>query len=374
MIGFFVNNIDFRGGLEIVTERLCDLFNESGISAKIYSLNGEKYSEVNYLGINGKISETDFDSIFSKFRNDGVDRLIVQLDNPFSPVSNIKFLEYIISKGILVVCCIHTSPVYFAKRFWNHVDSKIIFFLKSLKTYLYYKKRAKIYFSRCQKNGIGLISLCEGNRNELKKLFGVDSFVIPNFYKIKQFDKTEIERKKNTISYIGRIDYGQKNLFTLLDSWNKVREKKDWILNIVGGGDKSNLMSYIDKYSIKNINVCDFMDSYEIESLYKSNSVLILTSHFEGYPTVIVEAVSYANAVITTRYAGFSDELVKNGINGFVTGFNSDEIANCIQKLIIDEKLLNRMQFASYENREKLEKINYISLWTETFEKLRGRK
>lgn len=44
MIGFLVNNIDFRGGLEIVTERLWVLFNRQGIPAKIYSLQGKIHS------------------------------------------------------------------------------------------------------------------------------------------------------------------------------------------------------------------------------------------------------------------------------------------------------------------------------------------
>lgn len=367
MTGFFVNNIDFRGGLEIVTERLCDLFNQSKIPSKIYSLQGNVFPAVKYLGIMGAVQNADFENIYKVFKTDDVMRLIVQLDNPFSPVSNLDFLKFLSSKGIQICCCIHTSPVYFVKRFWNFKDSKILFYLKYLKTWFYYKPRAKSYFKKCQKYGIRLISLCEGNKKELKKYFGVDSFVIPNFYEVKDYDKSAIFHKKHSISYIGRIDYTQKNLFTLLDSWNKVSEKDDWILNVVGGGDKTALVDYIREHSIESVCIHDYMSLGELEVLYKENSILLLTSRFEGYPTVIVEAVSYGNAIITTRYAGFSDELVNDGVNGFVTGFHSDKIAECIQKLIKDESCLKEMQDASFEKRQLLKAIDYVALWEKVF-------
>ena len=149
-----------------------------------------------------------------------------------------------------------------------------------------------------------------------------------------------------------------------------VFEKRDWVLNIIGGGDKTALFDYIKNNAVKNVCVYDYMPVNEVEKLYKENSILILTSRFEGYPTVICEAVSYGNAVITTRYAGFSDELVNDRINGFVTSFNADEIAKCIQKLINDEDCLKRMQCASFEKRKYLKNIDYLSLWENAFSSL----
>lgn len=370
MTGFFVNNIDFRGGLEIVTERLCALFKQSGISAKIYSLQGNASCDVTYIGMTRTVQNKDIEKVYKILETDGVKSLVVQLDNPFSPVSNLKMLRLFISKGIQVCCAIHTSPVYFFKRFWNFQDSKLVFYLKCLKSFFYYKPKAKAYFKKCQKYGIGLITLCEGNKKELKKYFDVDSFVIPNFYEVKGYDKSAISQKKHMVSYIGRIDYTPKNLFTLLEAWNVVSEKKDWVLNIVGGGDKTALFDYIKNNSIKSVCVYDYMPVDEVENLYKENSILLVTSRFEGYPTVIVEAVSYGNAIITTRYAGFSDELVNNGINGFVTSFKVDEIAQCIQELINDEDCLKKMQCASFEKRKYLKNIDYISLWENAFSNL----
>lgn len=369
MIGILVNNIDFRGGLEIVSERLCALFNEKNFAAKIYSMKGNKFPDVTYFNFQKKLKNSQIKDICAIFEKDSIKQLIVQLDNPFSLVANLKLFKLLTNSGIKICCCIHISPIYFVKRFYNFKDSKLLFWAKSLKTTLYFRHRAKTFFQKCVKMNVGLVSLCEGNRQELKKCFSVNSFVIPNYYEVKPFELDKCEGKKHTISYIGRIDNAHKNLFMLLDAWNAVSEKKDWTLNIIGGGDKSSLLEYAKLHNIKQLSMQEFKSPSEIEQIYKQNSILILTSRFEGYPTVIVEAVCYGNAIITTRYAGFSDELVNDGVNGYVTDFKTEEISERIQRLIDSPELLSNMQKNSFcTKRAILQNIDYVTLWKKVLE------
>ena len=84
-------------------------------------------------------------------------------------------------------------------------------------------------------------------------------------------------------------------------------------------------------------------------SEFKESKIFVLTSFFEGFPTVICEAMNYKNAVISTRYDGYSDELLNN-TTGFISSFDSGELTEIIEKLISNEHLLKKFQETGYEN------------------------
>lgn len=72
----------------------------------------------------------------------------------------------------------------------------------------------------------------------------------------------------------------------------------------------------------------------------------------EGHPWVIVEAMAAGLPIISTDQ-GAIIESVKDGDNGFIVrSGNPEEIADRLQKLIVDQSLRNRMSVASRKNYE----------------------
>ena len=62
----------------------------------------------------------------------------------------------------------------------------------------------------------------------------------------------------------------------------------------------------------------------------------------------------------------FSDEIAKNGKNGFVTNFSAKEIAEKMQNLINDTELLREQQSNSLEIvTEYIKNYNAIEKWRE---------
>jgi glycosyltransferase involved in cell wall biosynthesis len=85
----------------------------------------------------------------------------------------------------------------------------------------------------------------------------------------------------------------------------------------------------------------------------------------DSYGYVTLEASSSAKAIITCTDSGGTDELVENGVNGFIVPPEPAAIAEAIDKLFLDRTLARRMGQAA---REGL-KLKNIS-WDNIVEKL----
>ena len=66
---------------------------------------------------------------------------------------------------------------------------------------------------------------------------------------------------------------------------------------------------------------------------FLKNHLLLLTSFYEGFGRVILEAMNYGLPCISTASGG-PEDLIINGKNGFITNFNSDSITKLCIKLI----------------------------------------
>lgn len=73
-----------------------------------------------------------------------------------------------------------------------------------------------------------------------------------------------------------------------------------------------------------------------------------MTSSFEGFPIVLVEAAASSLALISYDSAPGISDIIYNGENGFVIEKNNlDEFEFYLSKLINDEQLLNSFRSRS---------------------------
>lgn len=367
MTGILCTDIDAGGGVESVSKRLDTQLNESGIKSKIYSLkSAESYK--NAFGFNiptEKLNDTDIQKIIEKIKSDSVDNLILQLNSPYCPLANINLYKKLCHEETALYSVYHNSPKSFISRYKYFDDSLPLFFIKWLKTRIIFSPHGKKFIQQSARYS-RVVTISEGCRDEIKKYYGVNSAFIPNCFNISISDASVLKNKKHTMAFLGRIDYESKNFKLLLNSWMKVKDKKDWKLEIFGHGDKIPINNYILKKKITNIDVKDSLTTDKVLKFLEANSVIVLTSYHEGFPTILAEASARGNAIITTHYDGFSDEIAKNGKNGFVTDFSAKKIAEKMQNLINDNELLREQQANSLEIiKEYVKNYNAIEKWRE---------
>lgn len=95
-----------------------------------------------------------------------------------------------------------------------------------------------------------------------------------------------------------------------------------------------------------------WVDENEKRELYCHSHFLLLPSHNEGLPYVLIEAMGYGLPVIVSNVGGMP-EVVEHGVNGFVIEpGDTNHLADCIIRLVSNPNLRCSM---SERNREKVQ-------------------
>jgi len=86
----------------------------------------------------------------------------------------------------------------------------------------------------------------------------------------------------------------------------------------------------------------------DIERVLSSADMVVLTSDNEGTPLSLIQAGMAGLPVVTTN-VGSVPEVVLDGVTGIVTGLDVQQIANALEKLLIDRALSAKLGNAAQE-------------------------
>lgn len=181
--------------------------------------------------------------------------------------------------------------------------------------------------------------------------------------------------KEKEIIYVGRIDYNQKRVYRVIDTWALLEKKyPDWRLTIVGDGvERNNIENQAKALGLKNVNFEGFQSPIEY---YKRARILMLTSEYEGFPLVLAECMSFG--VVPAVYGSYSAvyDIVNDGVNGIIfpykkEGFSAESAAEQLQKIMNDDTVYNDMAEKAIETSKRYSVDEIYKSWEETFEKLK---
>jgi len=174
--------------------------------------------------------------------------------------------------------------------------------------------------------------------------------------KIRYLSKKKIKypffKNKNLKKFIivGRLDFN-KNHFFLINTICKVKDSIKLNLLILGSGPERNKLSTL-------VNKCKLNEHIKFLE-YKKNpypyinksDYLILSSFFEGYPNVLIEAGILNKLIISSDCKSGPKEIIQNNRNGYLFKNNN-------------EKSLIKALYKSINNKKNSKKIknleNYI--------------
>ena len=182
------------------------------------------------------------------------------------------------------------------------------------------------------------------------------------------------EKKQKEVIYLGRIDYNQKRVYRVIDTWVKLEAKfPDWKLTIVGDGvERKNIERQVADYGLKRVSFEGFQQP---KPYYERASILLLTSEYEGFPLVLAECMSFG--VIPVVYDSYSAvrDIISDGKDGIVIpyhkeGYKADEAALLLSDIMEDEGKRDAMALTAMEKSKdySAEKIN--GEWMKTFQLL----
>jgi Glycosyltransferase len=192
--------------------------------------------------------------------------------------------------------------------------------------------------------------------------------VIPNILTITP-KKVNDYRTKRIIA-AGRYVH-QKGFDLLLEAWHLIHKNvNDWHLYIYGDESRMPYQRIVDKYGM-NENTHLMGATKDIAEEFSKSSIFVLSSRFEGFGLVLVEAMSCGlpcisfdcpygpRDIITDREDGF---LVENG--------NVEALSKAIEQLIADEKLRQSMGEKAIINVSRYDSSNIMNRWVDLFSNL----
>ena len=214
-----------------------------------------------------------------------------------------------------------------------------------------------------------IVVLTEEDKNENwennKKIIA-----IPNPIKSLPYKTSTIENKK--VIAAGRLTH-QKNFASLIRSWNSVvNNHPDWSLEIYGdGAEYNNLLTLISNLKLEK-HVFLKGHSYNIFEEMANASIFTLTSAFEGFGLVIVEAMSCGLPVISYNCPCGPKDIISDGTDGFLVPLNDEQcLAEKINLLIENEALRKQMSEAALIKSQKFTAKEVISIWMNLFNTLK---
>lgn len=359
---YITNGINGSGGLErVLSIKASHLAEKKGYEVHILTLNKahknpfyEFSNQIHFHSI--EVNGNPF-SYFIKYKK-GIKNVLKKIEPNIISVCDDGF------KGMLF-------PLLFGKKipviYERHVSKNIEQRIERPNFY----KRLKLKFTYKLMNYAGgkfdkFILLTNGNKTEWK-LKNIQ--IIPNPLPFKVTTKSTLLNKK--VLVVGKQSF-QKGYDRLLQIWKEVYKKyPDWQLEIYGKIESS--LGYNNM--LHNLGIEKAVRFYSpiknIQEKYHEASIYAMTSRFEGFGMVLIEAMSFGVPCISFDCPHGPADIItnqKDGIlikNGDITSFSKELII-----LIEDEEKRQRLGAQASDTVRRYNSKNIISQWDSLFKSL----
>ena len=162
--------------------------------------------------------------------------------------------------------------------------------------------------------------------------------VIPNAAMHVSENYSDVKNKR--VIAVGRLDY-QKGFDRLIEAWEWIQgtgKLTDWRLDIFGQGEwKEMLQRMIEEKGLQH-SVQIHRPTKQIGEEYVKSSLLVMSSHYEGFPMVMIEAMACGLPVVSFDYKCGPKDIIQHGINGLlVPEGDIKALANAMMEVMTDE-------------------------------------
>ena len=227
----------------------------------------------------------------------------------------------------------------------------------------YYKRR---YFHRVEQQADVVVTLTSGDAQEWQRARRVE--VIPNFTMMEVPQPSTCESKQ--VIAVGRLEW-QKGFDRLVEVWQKVEAAHpDWQLSIYGSGTLKNaLLHQIQQLALHQVAIHDFTPS--IAEAYSKSSIFVLSSRFEGFGLVLIEAMKAGLPCVTFDCPFGPSDVVVDGECGFVVvDGDIQQMADKLCLLMDDAALRQQFSQGALARTKEFDVDVVMQRWKTLFEGL----
>lgn len=168
---------------------------------------------------------------------------------------------------------------------------------------------------------------------------------------------------------VGRLDY-QKSFDRLIQVWEKVHQQMpDWRLDIFGQGEwQEILQGMIDKRGLQETVKLNG-PTKNIGQEYSESSMIVMSSHYEGFPMVMIEAMACGLPAVSFDFKCGPKDIIKEGENGLVVPDGDiDGLAKAMMTLMRDDELRRKMGENAKRVVETFSEAKVMDKWVRLYE------
>ncbi len=356
---YFFHPYSRIGGADLSLSRLINNLDKSKFSITFITLKKPKINNYLIKKINIKVikKKRTLFSIFDLRRivqknKEKYSKVILVSNQHFANI--ISVISLIGIKWIKVILIERNNPIEL--NYSNSIKDKIIKILIKL-TYKFSDK---------------IIAISKELSKDLQKLCKKKVITIynPSFDKkiLKFANSKRKSRKTKIILNIARFEK-QKNHLMLLESFKNIHNQLDVKLILVGyGTEKKKIIEFINRNNLKN-KVIIVKDYKNVFKYYKLADLFVLTSLYEGFGNVLVEAGIFKIPIISTDCKSGPREILNSGQYGDLVKLGqTDKLSKLIVKNL---KFPNKNKtIKMYNSLNKFNIENHIKKYEQIFNEI----
>lgn len=222
-----------------------------------------------------------------------------------------------------------------------------------------------------------LVVLTDKSKAAWPELSNVTVIPDPITIEVKS-EKVKSEKCVNRVVTIGRYAY-QKGYDLLLQAWAEISRIRDlengeeWTLDIFGQGNQTDYRQLMVELGI-DTDRCHLNGPVEdVVKVYQDSSIFVLSSRFEGFGMVLVEAMACGLPVVSFDCPAGPDEIITDGVDGLlVPSGDVHALAEKLMVLMSDENLRRRLGQQARQTAQRYDMATLADQWITLFEKVKG--
>ena len=183
------------------------------------------------------------------------------------------------------------------------------------------------------------------------------------FRELEQLSKEPLEQPRKFMVAVGRLTY-QKHFDLMIDAYSECKAREECDLVILGEGElRDDLESQIKQLKLEGQvhlpgrlkNPFKFMKHAEF---------MVLSSRAEGFPMVLIEALTLECPVVATDCPTGPREIIRKGVNGLLIPMdNKTVLSDSIDSLFYDNSLRQKFTSNARESVNHLAVENICQEW-----------
>jgi len=231
----------------------------------------------------------------------------------------------------------------------------------------------------CLSKADQVVTVCEAFARDLRRM-GVhrDKIIVrhnmvPRFTPCSAEESEEVRKAwavppdAHLLLSVGRLS-PEKGHLDLIDAINELRDmpvSRRFHLLIVGSGSEQSAI----QQKIEHLRLCGLVtlagQQHDIRPYYSAADIVVLPSHSEGSPNVLLEAMAAAIPVVATNVGGIPEIATNEQTALLVEGKNPPAMAKAILRLLEDERLRQQLGTSAAKSALRYDPEHYCHSMTD---------